>query len=557
VGLRDYLTVLRRRWALIAGVTALTGALALAATLLVPAEYTATATLRLQPNSALIGGAVRADDLAYLDRLQNTYADLAKSRGILDEVVRRVNLETRPSELQRQDVEVEPVPNTELIDVRVTTATPASASRAADELADVLVTRARTFSLASYEEAETLFNQRAAQLEDEIALAEQRRADLEALAPRAQRRLAILKLGEEITSKRASLATLRANHQVQQLARQARAGALSVVSEATEPSGPSNRRVPLALALGLALGLIAAVGLAFLSESLTRRFRSSDEIEEAVNTPILATIPRVREAVANPSFDHGSRAQDASKPFAAAVGGGTRDQTRQVTGSIFNSGSRAEEAFRRLAMACLAAAEEQSFKTVLVTSAEAGEGKTTVVTNLGRTLAQSGRAVLLVDANLRSPAVHEAFGIANGHGLSDVLAPSPHEIVVPFPLPLRTALPGLSLVPAGEATRDPSMLLGSPRMKNWVESLAAGYDFVLFDSPAVLAVSDALTLARAVDAVLLVTRANVHRTRLESAHRALQTLKIRFLGVVVNATGRRDRPEPLEEMPSPTRDFAE
>jgi non-specific protein-tyrosine kinase len=527
----------------------------------------------MQSSSALIGGTVRADDLAYLDRLENTYADLATSGAMSQRVAELAGLD------QGLDAEVNAVPNTELMDVQVTTRSPESAARAANALAAELIAHVRDFNSAATDEADRLFMERAAGLEAEIAAAANQQAELERAEPTDANRLEILRLGEEITSTRASLAALRSDHQTLQLARQARSGALSLVAAATPPNQPSNRNLPLAAGLGLALGLIAGVAFAFIAESLTRRFRTGGEIEQAVNSPILATIPDATYSAAGRSSNGGSRTGEVFRrltaPFAPDAkvppepGSKAGEVFRRLTApfapdakvppepvSVFNGRSESEEAFRRLATALLAADARRPFKTLLVASADAGEGKTTVVVNVGRTLAQSGRGVLLVDANLRSPSLHDFYGLPNEKGLSDILVMSQRERMAaiadePGPPLLQTRVPGLWILPSGGAVRDPAMLLGSPQMESWIESAARRFDYIIFDSPAVLDISDAATLARSVDAVLLVTRPDIHRSRLGSAHRELQTLGVRFLGVVVNRTvSQRGRHQFFEGTPA-------
>src|SRR6266508_1959539 len=277
--LRDYLAVLARRKALFASVVILTVATAVGVTSLAPARYTATATLRIQPGTAFVGGTVRADDLSYVDRLENTYADLATNRDVLDAAARRVGLHERP------DVNVQGIANTELMNVKATTSSPRTAAAAATAVAAELVARVRTLNRQAADQAERAFNERASELEREIAAAENQRSALEAAPPTEENRLEILRLREEATSKRASLAELRSNQQNFAIAREARAGALSLVVPAAPPSEPSNRHLGLTLALALALGVVAAAGLAFVAENLTLRFRTSDEIEEAVQAP--------------------------------------------------------------------------------------------------------------------------------------------------------------------------------------------------------------------------------------------------------------------------------
>jgi non-specific protein-tyrosine kinase len=507
VELRDYLAVFRRRKYLVAGVTGTCGVVAFAVASLLPAAYTATATLRVQPGTGVVGGVVRADDLAYLDRLENTYANLARSRQVTDEVVRQTGLRERP------EVEVHGAANTELMEVQVTTGSPQTAAAAANALAAELVRHVRALDRTSNDEAEELFNSRTGELEEEIAAAVSQRAALQAAPSSEDDRLEILTLTEQIASRRASLASLRADYESLQLAQQARSLGLSVVAKATPPTHPSNRDLGLTLGIALVLGLVASAGLAFFAENLTLRFRTSDEIEKAVKAPILAAIPDVSES---------------------------------PTGGVFNSGSRAEEAFRRLATAVLAASAKEPLQTVVVTSAEPNQGKSTVVANLGRALAQSGRSVLLVDANLRSPVLHEIYGLPNEHGLSDILVGrSADEGSLLRP----TGVPGLWLLPAGSVANDPAMLLGSLEIERWVPSVESRFDFVLFDSPAVLAVSDPLALARSVDAVMFVAREDVLRDRLSLAHREVRQLDVRFLGVVINkVAGQRDQYEFFDEV---------
>src|SRR6266508_3121143 len=153
--LRDYLAVLARRKALFASVVILTVATAVGVTSLAPARYTATATLRIQPGTAFVGGTVRADDLSYVDRLENTYADLATNRDVLDAAARRVGLHERP------DVNVQGIANTELMNVKATTSSPRTAAAAATAVAAELVARVRTLNRQAADQAVRAFNERA------------------------------------------------------------------------------------------------------------------------------------------------------------------------------------------------------------------------------------------------------------------------------------------------------------------------------------------------------------------------------------------------------------
>jgi len=497
VELSDYVAALGRRKMLVAAVTAMTVAVAVAVVLLTPPAYTATTTIRIQPGTAVVAGTVRADDLTYLDRLASTYADLATNPQVTASVRDRVGLTHTP------DFEVHEVPNTELMEVKATTSDPDTAAAAANALAAELIDRVRVLNEQSATQEQKVFDQRAAGLEEEIASAVTERSALRLASPTATTQLELLKLNEEIKSKRETLAALRTSQQTFELAREARSGAISLVVPASPPRHASNRHFALALVLGLVLGLLAGTALAFLAERLSGRFRTNDEMEEAVAAPVLATIPDVGS---NPA------------------------------GAIFNSGSKAEEAFRRLATAFLAAGTKDSVQTVVVTSAETGQGTSTIVANLGRTLAQTGRTVLVVDANLRSPVLHETYGLSNEQGLSDVLTDWPEDYM---PEVLPTNVPRLWMLPAGSKAQDSARHLGSPQMERWLEATKEYFDFVLLDSPAVSEVTDALALARSADAVMLVARADAYRERFSAAHRELQRLHVELLGIVVNKKTRR------------------
>ncbi len=157
------------------------------------------------------------------------------------------------------------------------------------------------------------------------------------------------------------------------------------------------------------------------------------------------------------------------------------------------------EQYRRLAATLLAVQAERGLKTLLVSSSVPGEGKTLTVTNLALTLSESyGRRVLLIDADLRRPSVHTAFGLANAIGLGDALR-SDHPQLNPIQIS-----PALSVLPAGPADRSPLAALSSDRMRSLVAESATRFDWVLLDSPPIGLLSDAQLVSRICDGVLFV-----------------------------------------------------
>lgn len=181
---------------------------------------------------------------------------------------------------------------------------------------------------------------------------------------------------------------------------------------------------------------------------------------------------------------------------------------------------------------------DQAKKTVLVTSAAPGEGKSTTTANLGVSMAMGGVKTLLVDSDLRRPTLHKLFGLSNAAGLSSVLADQ-----APLGRGLHdTQLPNLSVLTSGPIPPNPAEMLASKRMHDTVEQLAGQYDMVFFDSPPVISVSDSMVLASLVDGVVLVVRAGAFPNEVvRNAKAQLESVKANFLGVVLNSVDlRRD-----------------
>jgi capsular exopolysaccharide synthesis family protein len=193
------------------------------------------------------------------------------------------------------------------------------------------------------------------------------------------------------------------------------------------------------------------------------------------------------------------------------------------------------EALGSLRTALLLSRSSAPPQVILITSAAESEGKTTVSLNLAAALARNNSRTLLVEADMRCPTLSHRFSIADEKGLSNLLSGDEENMEVrPFP-----ALPDLAIVPAGPTPPYPAELLGSRRMKELIERWAGEYEFVLIDSPALLAVTDAAVLSKMADMTLLVTRhAQSTRKSLERAWRTLRTDPETKVGVVLNGVSR-------------------
>ncbi|MDH7475008.1 MAG: CpsD/CapB family tyrosine-protein kinase [Anaerolineae bacterium] len=199
--------------------------------------------------------------------------------------------------------------------------------------------------------------------------------------------------------------------------------------------------------------------------------------------------------------------------------------------TVTNPRSPISEAFRTLRTNLEFSSLDHPLHTMVVTTATPEEGKSTTLANLAVIMAEGGKRVILVDCDLRRPALHDIFGIPNDEGLTAMLR---NNAALNAPPLQEVGIEGLSLLPSGPLPADPVVLLGSRRMGEVIATLKERADLVLFDAPPVVAVTDAAVLAARTDGVLLLLRAG--STRREYAQRAkelLEKVNVRIIGAVL------------------------
>lgn len=278
----------------------------------------------------------------------------------------------------------------------------------------------------------------------------------------------------------------------------------TIIDQAVAPATPSAPRPAMNLALGGLLGLLLGFGQAVLRTVLDTRVRTVVDVAEVTDAPVLAAI------------EHHEPAHVANR--AATAGGGVQwasaEAYRKLRTSIGFVGLGGE---RRSSM--------------VITSSVDSEGKTETSTNLARVLALAGERVLLIDADLRRPALGDRLRIDSELGLSDVLTGrgSLQDLII-------DVAPGaLSVLPAGTVPPNPSELLGSESMQHLLATVERQYDYVLLDAPPLLPVTDAVILAAQTGGAVVVSRSGVvRRQQLATALKALESADVTLLGVVLN-----------------------
>ncbi|MBN1136236.1 MAG: CpsD/CapB family tyrosine-protein kinase [Anaerolineae bacterium] len=199
--------------------------------------------------------------------------------------------------------------------------------------------------------------------------------------------------------------------------------------------------------------------------------------------------------------------------------------------TIAESRSPISEAYRTLRTNLDFAGLDRALKTLVITSAGVSEGKSTTLANLAVVSAQTGRRVILVDADLRRPMLHQVFGLPNDAGLTTMMM---DDAALASPPLVKTAVDGLSVLTSGPLPPNPAEVMGSRRMEEIIAVLAERADQVLFDTPPVVAVTDAAVLATKVDGVVLVVSAgHTRREHARTAVQRLQQINARIVGAVL------------------------
>lgn len=489
--LKTYLgIVLRRKWIIIIFTIVATIAAAILSLIATP-QYIATTTVRV----ATVGGqgdlidASRVD-INYSQLIMQTYATILTTGGARSEIRQELDLNTFPQ------ITTSLIPNTELMRIRAEATDPVVARDIANLAAQKLIDQSQALYAGGGESSLELLNNEVVKIQQELALA---REDYDALLQDDPENTAgLTALAASIDLKEQTQLTLLQQYETLSIEQALIRNQITIIDSASIPGRPAKPRHGINVVLGIVVGLVAGVGVALLVENLDNTLNTVHQIETITDSPTVGLIPSSEE------------------------------QLKILT---LNNDFQSElEAFRRLRTNIMAT-DIRMNQAILVTSAEQGDGKSTILSNLAVVMGQSGRRVLVIDCDLRRPFQHNLFDVSNKHGLTDVLLGdmTAEEAIQ------GTSYPRLEVITSGELPPNPTELLGSPQMAEFLDAMKAEYDMVLIDTPALYSVIDAAVLVPLVESVVLVVaKSQSHRDALVAVREQLSSVRAKAINVVIN-----------------------
>jgi polysaccharide biosynthesis transport protein len=461
-----------------------------------PPEYTSQTTLVV--GRSFYQTNPTANEFWQSQSLAAWYADLARRQPVQQATMEALGLNWLPSYTVRN------LPDSQLIEIVVTDNVPERAQIVANELANQLIRQSPAFQREDQEQ-ENFIQEQLRTLEtditltkDEIAKKQEELGGLFSARQIADTEADIRSLETKLSSLQSTYASLLGN------SNRGATNILSIVESANLPRVPVGPNKMMMILLSAAIGLALAMGAAYLLEYLDDTVKTAADASKLLNIPVIGHIPEIEK--------------------------GKNDGTYLTK----NPRSAVAEAFRGLRTNLEFAAVDKPLKVILVSSAAVGDGKTSIAAGLATIMAQGGKTVLLVDADLRRPSIHRFLGLSNKNGLTDVFRNSIelHEALQTW------NLEKVMVIPGGEPPPNPAELLGSRKMDTILDSLRKVADVVIVDGPPFL-VTDAALLSAKVDGVLLVVKSGFSRkNEVLYSMEQLERAGAKVVGVALNGIKR-------------------
>lgn len=478
--------------------------------------YQASTTLLIDearnPNSSY-------QDLLTSERIARTYAELMRRETTMAKVAAEFQLEPEVLNDVLTDITVTPVRDTQLIKVVIEGTSPEFVAAVADTLPKVFITEINEVQTQRFDESKKSLEGQLTTLNNQIEL-QQIAINEIGESTTAEEEVRLGQLRNQLAQYQSSYANVLRSYEELRLTEVQSVDSIVVVERAKVPTNPIKPKVLLNTLVVALLGAMLALGLIFLIDYLDDRIKTPDDLQGVVDTPILGAIAHIPQK-------NGRRKRRGD--IARDEGLITALQPRHPI----------TEAYRSLRTNLQFSSVDSALHSLLVTSATPGEGKTTTAANLAVVIAQSGRSVLLVDADIRKPQQHKVFQLPKSPGLTDALLASD----APLDLFIRqTPVPNLRILTSGKEAPNPAELLGSQRMHQLAEALRKEVDVIIFDAPPLLAVTDAQILARETQGVLLVINTEkTPRAMIARAAESIQRANARLFGTVLNRLARSPR----------------
>lgn len=336
-------------------------------------------------------------------------------------------------------------------------------------------------------------------------------ADVEDLEKRARgmhtKERRYTELAAAVASKKELLTQMNLRLKEAQLQAESNANNVRILDTALVPTAPVSPRLMINLAVAVLISLVGGLGLAFLVEQLDSSVKSQEQLEKEFGLTFLGIIPSMRDA----------------------KGAMVRNPDRYV---LENPNSTVAECVRTVRTNLLFMAPERELRSMLVTSAGPREGKTSTVVNIGATMAYAGSKILLVDSDLRRPRLHKVFDMTNDRGLTNMILDP--DVAIDEVIQ-ESGVDGMQVMCSGPLPPNPAELLQTKGFRRTLARLLETYDRVIFDSPPVVAVTDAQVLGMQLDGAMLVVRAGqTTRDMLANAKRLLSDVNVHVLGALLN-----------------------
>ncbi|HSL29856.1 MAG TPA: polysaccharide biosynthesis tyrosine autokinase [Anaerolineales bacterium] len=493
--LNKYIFPIRKWWWLLLTSTVVAIIFSSLSILRQPAVYQARTTLMIgttinDPNPS-------NNEFILGQQLAATYADLANREIVRTATMEALNINRLPEYYARA------IPNTQLLEIAVNDTNPERAQIVANELAAQLVVLSPTSPQPEDQARQEFINGQLNNLEVQIQ-------ETESEIERLQEELGSLISAQQISDTQDQISALQSKlntmqNQYGDLLANTRQGAvntLTIIESASSTSRPIGPSKGLTILLAAVIGCVLAAGTAYLLEYLDDTVKSADHVERLFSAPIIGRFFEQEDGKneQNRFYD----ADDLRHPIA--------------------------DAFRGLRTNIEMLQAARPLKTILVTSADVGDGKTSVAANLALSLAQSEKEVILLDVDLRRPRVHEFFELTNDRGLVDLLS---GRATISDVLRVKKDRK-VSVITSGDPPPNPTELLASQKMNQLLSQLEGTADVVVIDGPPFI-VADATVMASKVDGVLLVVRpGHTRRSLARGASDQLKLVGAKILGVVLN-----------------------